>query len=44
LIGIAISMTTLFIPAASEVSMYVLMAIVLSVRPRGLFGEEGIFG
>jgi branched-chain amino acid transport system permease protein len=44
LIGIAISMTTLFLPAASEVSMYILMAIVLLVRPRGLFGEEGIFG
>lgn len=44
LIGLAISLTTLFIPAASEVSMYVLMAIVLMVRPRGLFGEEGIFG
>jgi branched-chain amino acid transport system permease protein len=44
LVGIAISLTTLFIPAASEVSMYILMAIVLSVRPRGLFGEEGIFG
>jgi branched-chain amino acid transport system permease protein len=44
LVGMAISLTTLFIPAASEVSMYVLMAIVLLVRPRGLFGEEGIFG
>ncbi len=44
LIGMAISLTTLFIPAASEVSMYVLMAIVLTIRPRGLFGEEGIFG
>ena len=44
LIGLAISMTTLFIPAASEVSMYILMAVVLLVRPRGLFGEEGIFG
>jgi branched-chain amino acid transport system permease protein len=44
LIGIAISMTTLYIPAASEVAMYILMAIVLLVRPRGLFGEEGIFG
>jgi branched-chain amino acid transport system permease protein len=44
LIGIAISLTTLFIPAASEVSMYILMAVVLMVRPRGLFGEEGIFG
>ncbi len=44
LIGFAISLTTFFIPAASEVSMYVLMAIVLMIRPRGLFGEEGIFG
>jgi branched-chain amino acid transport system permease protein len=44
LIGMAISLTTLWIPAASEVSMYVLMALVLMVRPRGLFGEEGIFG
>ena len=44
LIGMAISLTTLIIPAASEVSMYVLMAVVLLIRPRGLFGEEGIFG
>ena len=44
LIGMVISLTTLFIPAASEVSMYILMAVVLLVRPRGLFGEEGIFG
>ena len=44
LIGMAISLTTLFIPAASEVSMYILMALVLLIRPRGLFGEEGIFG
>jgi branched-chain amino acid transport system permease protein len=44
LIGVVIAVTTLYIPAASEVSMYVLMAIVLSIRPRGLFGEEGIFG
>ena len=44
LIGFAISLTTLFVPAASEVSMYILMAVVLMVRPRGLFGEEGIFG
>jgi len=44
LIGVTISLTTLFVPAASEVSMYVLMAVVLLVRPRGLFGEEGIFG
>jgi branched-chain amino acid transport system permease protein len=44
LIGLTISITTLYVPAASEIAMYVLMAIVLLVRPRGLFGEEGIFG
>jgi branched-chain amino acid transport system permease protein len=44
LIGVTTSMTTAFVPAASEVSMYVLMALVLMIRPRGLFGEEGIFG
>jgi branched-chain amino acid transport system permease protein len=44
LIGLTISLTTLYLPAASEIAMYVLMAIVLLVRPRGLFGEEGIFG
>lgn len=44
LIGMTISMMTLFFPAASDVSMYILMAIILLIRPRGLFGEEGIFG
>jgi branched-chain amino acid transport system permease protein len=44
LVGLAISITTLYLPAASEVIMYVLMAVVLLIRPRGLFGEEGIFG
>jgi len=44
IVGLTISLTTLFIPAASEVSMYVVMAVVLSIRPRGLFGEETLFG
>jgi branched-chain amino acid transport system permease protein len=44
LIGVAISITTLYLPAFSEIAMYVIMAVVLLVRPRGLFGEEGIFG
>ncbi len=44
LVGLAISITTLYLPAASEVVMYILMAVVLLIRPRGLFGEEGIFG
>jgi branched-chain amino acid transport system permease protein len=44
LIGVVIAVTTLYVPAASEVSMYILMAVVLSIRPRGLFGEEGVYG
>ncbi|HUA09874.1 MAG TPA: branched-chain amino acid ABC transporter permease [Candidatus Acidoferrales bacterium] len=44
LIGLTISIVTLYIPAASEIAMYILMAVILLVRPRGLFGEEGIFG
>ena len=44
LIGMTISLMTLFFPAASDVSMYVIMAVILLIRPRGLFGEEGLFG
>jgi branched-chain amino acid transport system permease protein len=44
LIGVAVSVATLYVPAASELTMYLLMAIVLLIRPRGLFGEEGLFG
>jgi branched-chain amino acid transport system permease protein len=44
LIGLTISLTTLFAPAFSEIAMYILMAVILMIRPRGLFGEEGIFG
>jgi branched-chain amino acid transport system permease protein len=44
LIGMTVSLLTLYFPAASDVSMYILMALILSIRPRGLFGEEGIFG
>jgi branched-chain amino acid transport system permease protein len=44
LIGVTISVTTLYLPAFSEIAMYVLMAVILMIRPRGLFGEEGIFG
>ena len=42
LIGIATGVTTVFFPAASEAVMYVMMAVVLLIRPRGLFGEEGL--
>src|SRR5881227_1896887 len=36
------SFTAVFLPAASEAIMYVLMAVVLLIRPRGLLGEEGM--
>jgi len=42
LIGLASGMTAVFLPSASEAIMYVLMAVVLLVRPRGLLGEEGM--
>jgi branched-chain amino acid transport system permease protein len=43
LIGVASGVTSVFFPSASEAVMYVMMAAVLIVRPRGLFGEEGRF-
>ena len=43
LIGVASGITTVFFPSATEAVMYVMMALVLMVRPRGLLGEEGRF-
>jgi branched-chain amino acid transport system permease protein len=42
LIGAAVSLTTLFAPAYSELAMYVCMALVLLLRPNGLFGRAGV--
>ena len=42
LIGIASGITTVFWPSASEAVIYVMMAVVLLLRPRGLLGEEGL--
>jgi branched-chain amino acid transport system permease protein len=42
LIGVASGVTAVFLPSASEAVMYVLMAVVLLLRPRGLLGEEGM--
>jgi len=42
LIGVASGVTAMFFPSASEAVMYVLMAVVLLIRPRGLLGEEGM--
>ena len=43
LIGVAQGVTTVFFPSASEAVMYIMMALVLLVRPQGLLGEEGRF-
>jgi len=40
LVGEIVTMSILFWPPMAEASMYFLMAIVLLVRPRGLFGER----
>lgn len=43
IIGLAAGITTTYYPAASEAVIYLMMLLVLVVRPRGLFGEEGLF-
>ncbi len=40
LVGVVRGITTHFVPAASEASMYILMFLVLMLRPRGLLGER----
>lgn len=41
LVGIAVSMTALFAPEMAQIVMFALMALVLLVRPQGLFGKVG---
>jgi branched-chain amino acid transport system permease protein len=41
LIGVAAGLTAVFLPAAQEAVIYVMMALVLMVRPHGLFGDAG---
>jgi branched-chain amino acid transport system permease protein len=43
IIGLAAGITTTYYPAASEAVIYLMMLIVLVIRPRGLLGEEGLF-
>ena len=44
LVGIVYSMTSLFLPDLAELSIFVLMAVVLLIRPQGLFGKAGAMG
>lgn len=41
LIGLVVAFTAFFAGEYSSVSMYFCMALILLVRPRGLFGEQG---
>lgn len=42
LMGLVVSLTTLIYPAMSNITIYIAMAVVLLVRPSGLFGERGL--
>ncbi len=44
LIGQVLTLTALVYDVLGDVIIYLAMALVLLVRPRGLFGEEGVFG
>ena len=41
MIGVASGLAAVYFPSATEAVMYVMMGLVLLVRPRGLLGEEG---
>jgi branched-chain amino acid transport system permease protein len=41
LLGVAEGLTKVFYPEASNIVIFVIMAIVLILRPAGLFGKEG---
>ncbi|EFI51267.1 branched-chain amino acid ABC transporter permease [Afipia sp. 1NLS2] len=40
-VGIAVSMTSLIAPEMAQIVMFALMALILLVRPQGLFGKSG---
>src|SRR3954468_19782941 len=40
IVGVIRGLTVYFFPAAAEASMYLLMVLVLLIRPRGLLGER----
>ncbi len=42
LVGVLTAISVMFMPRTSSITMYILMAIILLVRPRGLMGEKSI--
>jgi branched-chain amino acid transport system permease protein len=43
LVGVVFSMTSLFAPDLADLSIFVLMAVVLLIKPQGFFGKAGLF-
>ena len=39
LVGVVVSLASLFAPEMAQVSIFVLMAVVLLIRPQGFFGR-----
>ena len=42
ILGQVVSLTSLFIPEMSNIVIFIVMAIVLLIRPSGLFGRAGL--
>ena len=42
LVGVVVSLTSLFAPEMAQVSIFLLMAVVLLIRPQGFFGRAGL--
>ena len=42
LVGVVVSMTSLFAPEMAKVAIFALMAVVLLIRPQGFFGRAGL--
>ena len=42
LVGVVFSITALLAPDYAELSIFVLMAVVLLIRPQGFFGKAGL--
>lgn len=42
IIGVAAGVVTTYYPAASQAIIYLIMVVVLVIRPRGLLGQEGL--
>jgi len=42
LVGMVTGISVMFMPRASQIVMYILMAIIILIRPRGIMGEKSI--